>query len=789
MLIQDLKFSFRMLNKQKGYTFINFFGIGLSVAVCLLIGLYIHHETSFDKYHTRQERIYRLAAHVEGDSFENGIAKVSAPWGPGALQNVPEVEDVCRFTFFGEELFIHGDKKFYESGGFYADSTVFNIFSWELVEGDKQSVLKDANTIVLTKSFAKKFFGSEDALGKTIVANRIPYLITGIMENVPANSHFTFDFLVSMKSHSHPDIDKWDRWNQFYTYLLLKPNVSSALTTKKIDELLAKNLDSTASAATTPILQPLSAIHLYSDLFREIEANSDISYIYIFGTLALFLILIASLNFINLSTAQAIKRSGEIAVRKISGASKKSLVWQFFIETTIVCIAAVLFAIIIAYLALPYLNTFLKKQISFDWFSDPQLFISLLGLVILLCFLSGIYPALVLSSFKPIQILGKKASVSTGANIFRKGLVVCQFTISIVMIVAALVCGLQLNYIRNKSLGFNKEQIIIIPFRDAGTALHIDAIKEQLKSVPGTVSISTSANRPGGSDWGIPYTIAGLDEGKLPAMRNLVVDEDFISTYQMTMAAGRSFDKRIGTDTNAYVINEEAARQLEIKDPMGKMMSMPALSRAPGPIIGVVKDFHFRSLHEKIAPLFMFIESEWATQISVRINSVHTGQTLALLKEKWQTIEPDNLFTYSFFDEEFGEMYQSESRTTTIIYIFAALAIFIACLGLLGLAAFTAQQRIKEIGIRKVLGASVTSVVGLLSKDFLKLVLIALVVAIPIAWYAMNKWLQDFSYRIDISWWVFAIAGVLSFFIALITVSFQAVRAAIANPVKNLRIE
>jgi putative ABC transport system permease protein len=742
MVVQDIKFAFRVLYKQKANTFINVFGIGLSVAVCLLIGLYIDHETGFDKYHTKQDRIYRLAAKEEGAGFENGIAKVSAPWGPGARQHVPEVEDVCRFLSFGEGLFTSGDKKFYESDGFYADSTTFKIFSWKLVKGDKHSVLKDANTIVLTRSFANKYFGSADPLGKTIVADKTPYLVTGLMENVPANSHFTFDFLVSMGSYSHPDMDKWDRWNQFYTYLLLKPNVSAQLTKEKIDNLLANNLDSATSASITPILQPLSKIHLHSDLFREIEANSDVKYIYIFGTLALFIILIASLNFINLSTAQAIKRSNEIAVRKVNGASRQSLVWQFLIETTVVCTAAVLLAIIIAYAALPFLNNLLNKQISFDWFSKPQLFMGLLGLVVLLCFLSGIYPALVLSSFKPIQILGRKATASAGGNIFRKALVVGQFSISIVMIIAAFVCGLQLDYIRSKNLGFNKEQIIIIPFHDAGTAFHLDAVKEQLKNIPGIASIAASANRPGGSDWAIPYAIPGLDERQLPAMRNLVIDEDFFSTYQMTMAAGRSFDKRIGTDTNAYVINEEAARQLGIKDPLGKMMSMPAIGRAAGPIVGVVKDFHFRSLHEKIAPLSMFIESVWATQLSVRINSAQVGNTLELFKQKWQEIEPGSLFTYSFFDEEFGEMYQSESRTTMILYIFAAIAIFIACLGLFGLASFTAQQRVREIGIRKILGASVASVVSLLSKDFLKLVIVALVLAIPIAWYVMNKWLQ-----------------------------------------------
>ena len=791
MLLQNLKIAFRVLTRHKGYALINLAGITVGVTVCLLIGLYIQHELSYDRYHVNHKNIYRLANKVDGASFENGIAKISAPWGPGLAKNFPEVESYCRFVFFGESLFKYGDKQSYEESGFYADSTVLKIFSWKLIKGDPKTAMEAPNNMIISETFAKKYFGNEDPIGKTFTvgSDNDLYKVTGLIKDVPSNSHFRFDFLATLSSYHHPDMDKWNRWNQFYTYLLLKPGVSVKAIEQKAHPFIDQHLDSATAAVCTPFLQPLAGIHLHSDLFREIEPNSNSNYVYIFGTLALFIILIACLNFINLSTAQAIRRGTEVGIRKVNGASRISLMWQFLVETILICLVSIVLAITLASITLPYLNNFLEKEIPFNWLAGKWILMGLLILFVFVSLLSGLYPAAVLASFNPAKIIGKRSSGMLSGNLLRKSLVVCQFSISIVMIIAAIVTGMQLNYINNKKLGFNKDQILIIQLRNQETIRRFETIKQELKQVPGVISVTASANRPGGSDFGIPFEIEGIPNDRLPAMRNLVVDHDFLETYQMEIVSGRGFSKEMSTDTGTYLINEEAARQLGLKNTVGTMMKMPAFNRAPAPIIGVVKDFHFRSLHEKIAPLFLFIAPAWFSQVSVRINTTNTEETIEGLSQKWAAIEPGNPFSYTFFDEGFNRLYISETRTATIIRIFSTLAIFIACLGLLGLATHATQQRIKEIGIRKVLGAKVSGIVYLLSIDFLKLVIIAAIIAFPIAWWAMNDWLKDFAYRVTIEWWVFAIAGMSALLITLLTVGYKAISAAIVNPVKSLRTE
>ncbi len=783
MLLQNLKIALRVLNRHRGYALINLAGITVGVTVCLLIGLYIQHELSYDRYHVNHKNIYRLANKVDGASFENGIAKISAPWGPGLAKNFPEVESYCRFVFFGESLFKYGDKQSYEESGFYADSTVLKIFSWKLIKGDPKTAMEAPNNMIISETFAKKYFGNEDPIGKTFTvgSDNNLYKVTGLIKDVPSNSHFRFDFLATLSSYHHPDMDKWNRWNQFYTYLLLKPGVSVKAIEQKAHPFVDQHLDSATAAVCTPFLQPLAGIHLHSDLFREMEPNSNNTYVYIFGTLALFIILIACLNFINLSTAQAIKRGTEVGIRKVNGASRISLMWQFLVETILICLVSIVLAVVLTWISLPYLNNFLEKEIPFNWLAGKWLLIGLLVLFVFVSLLSGLYPASVLASFNPAKIIGKRSSGMLSGNLLRKSLVVCQFSISIIMIIAAIVTGMQLNYINNKKLGFNKDQILIIQLRNQETIRRFETVKQELKQVPGVVSVTASANRPGGSDFGIPFEIEGISNDRLPAMRNLVVDHDFLETYQMEIASGRGFSKEMSTDTGTYLINEEAARQLGVKNIVGTMMKMPAFNRAPAPIIGVVKDFHFRSLHEKIAPLFLFIAPAWFSQVSVRINTTNTEKTLEGLRQKWATIEPGNPFSYTFFDEGFNRLYISEARTATIIRIFSTLAIFIACLGLLGLATHATQQRIKEIGIRKVLGARVSGIVYLLSIDFLKLVIIAAIIAFPIAWWAMNDWLKDFAYRVTIEWWVFAIAGMSALLITLLTVGYKAISAAIAK--------
>jgi putative ABC transport system permease protein len=785
MFFQNLKVGLRISARKPVYTLINVFGISMGLAVCLLIGLYIQNEWSYDRYHRNSERIFRVATKGPDD---NGIAKLWGPAGPAAAAQIPEIENSCRFGLAGQMLFdVHG-KKIYEQNGIFSDPSVFDVFSWQLLEGNKETALKEPNTLVLTKTTAEKYFGHSNPVGESIIIdNNSPYRVTGVMEDVPGNSHFRFDFLLSMASYPNKDTASWVK-PQFFTYLLLKEKISPALVAGKIDQLLFKHLDSSQAATITSFLQPITTIHLHSNLLREMEPNSDVSYIYIAAILGLFVLIIACLNFINLSTVQAMRRSNETAIRKTVGASRSSLIKLYLSETLLICFASALLAIGIALSALPYLNTFLEKHLVFDFFANPSLYIGLPVLILLVSFLSGLYPAFILSSFKPVSMLGKR-SISKGHGGFRNALVISQFSISVILIIAAMTAGRQLQFIRKKNLGFNKEQLITIPFHDQQTGEHIQAIKDQLLQVPGVQLASVSANQPGGSDYGIPYNIPGLPKNRQPEMRCLVVDEDFINTYRMQMIMGRNFQAGRASDSSAYLINEEAARELGLKDPVGQLMEMPAIGRGPGQIIGVVKDFHFHSLHEKIAPLYFFMQKGWYNAVAVRIKPTAIDQTLAGLKSRWAGVEPSYPFSFSFFDQTFSRMYTAETRLATLIRIFSFLAVFIACLGLFGLAAYTITQRTKEIGIRKIVGATSFGIVALLSKKFLKLVLISSVIAFPVAWFAMHKWLEDFAYRINIGWWVFVAAAMLALFIAFITVSFLAIRAAISNPVKSLRTE
>ncbi|MDX1941602.1 MAG: ABC transporter permease [Saprospiraceae bacterium] len=791
MLRNHLKIAFRNLFKNKVFSFINLFGLTLGLTCCLLISVYVVNELSFDRYHKNSDRIVRLASKVDGASFENGIAKVGYPWGQAAKDELPEVEERCRFLPYGQVLVSKGDEKYLEEGGLFTDANVFDMFSWKLLQGNPANALTEPNSLVLNETLAKKYFPDGNAIGKTLLFdNQLQYKVTGVMADVPENSHFVFNFLVSLNTYTHPDLHDWVRWNQFYTYLLLKPDASLAQIAQKFDAILDKHLDAENAQATFPLLQPLSSIHLHSNLFRELSVNSNIIYVYIFSGVALFILLIAALNFVNLTTAQASTRAKEVGVRKTVGASRAVLIKQFMSETMLICFIAAILAMILTSISLPTLNEFLGRNLSANWLGNPILIISLAGITLVTAVLSGYYPAFILSAFQPGSAIKGQASLS-GNALLRKTLVVFQFAIATFLIIAALVMTRQLDYIQNKNLGFNKEQILLLSMTNPEMRAQAETMKEELKRIPGVLSVSASANGPGGSDYGIPYQAVGKNDEELPAMRCLVIDHDFIETYGMEMAMGRGFSKEMATDTAAYLINEEAARQLGWDNPLEHQMAMPAIGRGTGQIVGVVKDFHFRSLHEKIAPVYFFINPapNWRAQFSVKLSTNEISGTLQQMEQVWKKFEPNYPFAYEFFDEQFASLHDAEARTANVIRWFTFVAILITCFGLFGLSTYMAVQRTKEIGIRKVLGASVSSIVLLLSKDFLKLVVIGFVIAVPLAYYATNNWLQDFAYRINLNGWLFGMAGALAIVIAFITISFQSIRAAVANPVKSLRDE
>lgn len=793
-----LKVARRNLIKNKGYTLINVLGLTIGFACCLLVGLYIQDELSYDRYHENHQRIYRLVNHSAGAAYENGIAKVSEPWAPEAEASIPEVEAACRFVFYRQALVTRGDQQYYERGGLYADPSVFDIFSWPLLEGDPAVALRDPNSIVLTQSLAKKYFPNEKALGQSLnVNNELELTITGVVADIPDNSHFDFRFLVSLNSYTPPDQgDKWVRWNQYYSYLLLRPGAEVKEVEQKLDAMLALHLDEKTSAAYTPFLQPIADIHLGSKLHREMATNGDRSYIYIFGIVGLFILVIASINFINLFTARATHRAKEVGIRKVIGANRKSLVFQFLSESTLVTIFAALLAVGLARLLLGPLNSFLGKSLALDFLNNSPLFFGLVGMTLVTGLLAGTYPAFVLSSFKPIYVLKgptgiasffKQADGMNRRQLMRQGLVVFQFAIATFLIISSLVVSGQLNYIKNKNLGFNKDQIINIPLQSPVNPQKLARMKAELRDMPGILKVSASANRPGGSDFGVPYVAVGLAEEDQPPMRCLVVDEDFLETYEIEIAEGRSFSADMPTDSSAYLINETAAKQLGWDQPLEERLAMPAVEREPAPIIGIVKDFHFHSLHEPITPLYLFIEKTWYSELSIKLDAQRINETLADLRTQWKSYTPDKPLRYSFFDQSFGALHTAEQRTARIISILTLLAIFITVLGLFGLSTYTAERRTKEIGIRKVFGASVLDILSLLSKEVLILVGIGVLIASPIAWLATSNWLEGFAYNIGLGIGFFLIAALLAMGIALMTVSYHSLLSALRDPVRSIR--
>ncbi|HEV7347704.1 ABC transporter permease [Telluribacter sp.] len=789
MLQNYLKIAWRNLIKNRVLSSLNILGITIGFACCLLIFTYVQNELSYDRYHSRKDRIFRLATEMKNSSFENGIAKVSGPWGLTAQLTIPEIEKVVRFVFASKLVLNYDEKQFYESNGFFADAGVFNVFSWNLEEGNLQKALSEPNTIILSRSMANKYFGNSDPIGKVLrTNNEEEYRVTGVLADVPANSHFTFDYLISMATLKDPEQQDWVRFNHFYTYFLLKDGASYPKVEGQLKHMLTQNMKPGEADMYTPFLQPLTSIHLYSKLFREIGTGTDVRYLYIFGFVGLFILLIASINFINLSTARASLRAKEVGVRKTSGAAKSALVYQFLAESLLTSVLAAVLAIAFAYIGLHFLNSYFGWSLKFD-FLNPALVSTCLVMILFVGIISGSYPAFVMSAFNPIRALSGQVSVRSNAFL-RSGLVVFQFAISVFMIIATLVIISQQKFIQTKNLGFDKEQIITIELPDhLQTPEKIEYIKQELEQTRGVVHISASGNRPGGSDYGMPVDIKGFTPATMPAMRCLVVDEDFLKTYDIKIAEGRGFSRNFPSDRQSYLINETAAKALGWKNPLQQKIGLSAVGRPEGDVIGVVKDFHFRSMHEAIAPLYIFMEPSWFSQISIKLNTTELPKTLSALDTKWKRIVPDVPFAYSFFDEEFEALHQSEQRTMQIVSWFTMIAIFVSCLGLFGITTLLAEQRTKEIGIRKVLGASVTGITMLLSKDFLVLVLVSVLIASPLAWYFMDQWLADFAYRISISWWMFAVAGILAVTIALVTVSFQAVKAALMNPVKSLRSE
>jgi len=793
MIRNYIKIALRNLWRHRGFSFINITGLSIGITACFFIFIYVAFELSYDNFHTKADRIYRLVTDIKTPSETINTSSTSWAFAPDIKADLPEVEAFVR-TSGGSFLVRRGDVKFQEENSMFADSTFFKVFDFKLVKGDPRTALTAPATIVFTESTAKKYFGSADPIGKTVLitGDAIPATVTGVMKDFPGNSQIKADMIISMTSLTQKFNKGIDgQWGNFgaTTYLLLKPGTSpKALESKMPAFLQSRDGDGMKKSqmSYTLMLEPLKSTYLYSK--RGGQEVGSISNVYIFSIVAVFILLIACINFVNLTTARSVERAKEVGIRKVVGAEKSQLASQFIGESVVLCIIAFLLTLGIAALLLPAFNQLAGKTVSSGIFSNWYYVIILFVTSILIGLLAGLYPALVLSSFKPVMVLKGRFSGSRKGGILRRTLVVAQFSISITLIIGTIVVYNQMSFMQNRDLGFNKEQMVVLNTNGDPAK---ESLKNAISSIPGVVSTASASSIPGGGNNGAYSEIENKSGDLQIANLDLYfVDYDYVNQFKIKMVAGRSFSREFGTDTaQAMLINEAAVKLFGYSSPKDAIGRRFKQWGREGKIVGVMKDFHFRSLQEVIKPLTMRIELHSLDLITVKVSPKNLNSTLAQIEGKWKQFIPNRPYSFYFLDEFFDRQYRAEQRFGKLFFNFAVLAIFISCLGLLGLASYSTLQRTREIGIRKVLGASVPGIVNLLSLDFLKLIVISCIIAMPVGWYFMHQWLKDFAYRIDIQWWVFVLAGVLAVLVAVTTISFQAIKAALSNPVKSLRSE
>lgn len=815
MLKNYIKIAFRNLRKQRGYTFINIIGLALGLATCIIIILYISHELSFDKHHDKANRIFRIATDFEfqGNSFE--IATVPTQMGPTLERDFPEVEKAVRFRDRGSYLIRspESNNNRREEDIIFVDAGIFDLFTLPMIHGNPETALKDPFTVVITASAAERHFGTLNALGETLIlGDEDTYTVTGIIEDMPETSHFNYDFLLSMEGLEGASEQNWWSFN-FHTYLLLRDGVDPEAVEEKFEsfkktymeaqlkDLLGLDFNEFKASGNKLeyYLQSLTDIHLHSDLDEELEANNSILYVYIFSGLALFILILACINFMNLATARSSTRAKEVGVRKTLGSLQKQLTVQFLAESLLLSFIAFFVALFLVEMTLPVFSSIAGITITSNYLSEPLLIVTVTGIVIITGLLAGSYPALMLSSMKPVNVL--KGSYTEGKShiLFRKGLVVFQFSLSIIILVGLLVINRQLDFIQSKDLGFEKDQMVILndtwalgdnerlqTFRD-GMLSHTvfkDGTVTGYFPVEGYVR-SNTAFWPAGKE---------PSEGTTVTMENWVVDEHYIPTLGMEVIEGRNFSEELDVQRNSVILNESAVRRLGIANPVGKVIytfndeSSDSDASRSFTVIGVVRDFHFQSLRQNITPVGLFYGVD-RSNIAFKMSAGNASQALDLLRSTWSDYAPMQPFSYEFMDQEFDQMYRAENRTQDLMISFSILAGLIACLGLFGLSAYSTERRRQEIGIRKVLGASVQSILSLMSKEFIQLVLVSFIIAVPISWFVMNQWLDNFTYRTDIDIMTFLIAGVGTLFVALLTVIGQSIRAALMNPINSLKSE
>ncbi|MEP6513432.1 MAG: ABC transporter permease, partial [Parafilimonas sp.] len=804
MIKNYFKIALRNLWKNKIFSIINIVGLATGLCCFLLITIYVLDELNYDRYNKNAQRIFRISSDIKFGGGELHSSQTSDMMGSLLKKDYPDVEEYTRiYNNNGNKLIKKGNEYINEANVAHVDSTFFSIFALPAIAGDTKTALKEPNTVVITESAARKYFGTTtDAIGKSVETNdkgQTVYKITAVIKDIPQNSHFHFDFLFSMKNVDY-------QWGQltshnFHTYLLLKPGTDYKELEKKFSQYIDKyvlpeakqymqisSMEDFKKAGNKLdyLLTPLTNVHLYSDYSFELSPPGNIHYVYIFSAVALLILLIACINFTNLTTARSANRAKEVGIRKVLGTERKNLITQFLTESILMAVLSLVIAVVLAYFILPVFNEIAAKSMHINILFSPLILPILVALPFVVGIMAGSYPAFYLSAFKPIRVLKGKLQQGSKRGGLRNLLVVFQFATSIFLIIGTIIIFRQLNYIQTKNLGFNKDQVLII--NDAYVLKkNSDAFKNEVIQMPGVISGTLSGYLPVSQSARNDNTYSKetvMDSKNGINMQTWNTDYDYLKTMGIELKSGRNFSKDFGTDSTAVIINETTEKFLGYNDPIGKnIYTVPDASgkTTAYTIIGVAKNFNYESLHQPIGPLAFFLRKSTGLA-SFKVKPDNISSLIKSIESKWKSLAPGMPFSYRFLDDSFSNMYSAEQRVGKIALIFSILAILIACLGLFGLATFIAEQRTKEIGIRKVLGASVNGIVQLLSKDFIKLVIIAFVIAAPFAWWAMNRWLQDFAYRINISWWIFLLAIGIALIIALATISFQAIKAAIANP-------
>ncbi|RWY50139.1 ABC transporter permease [Mucilaginibacter gilvus] len=801
MIKNYLKTAWRNLLQNKATSFISIAGLAVGICCFLLLATYLINELRYDRFHQKADRIVRIIQNHKSPDYNevNTIAVTPTAPVPVFKQQLTDVEDGVRIIDYSDmrpAIVQFGDKLFKEKNVLMADGSFFKIFSFKFISGDAGSALGNSSSIVITASTATKYFGADNPIGKILkVDGTNNMMVTGVVEDVAEYSQIKFDMVGSYAMMPRSLIRKWDSAND-YSYLLLKPSADRVATERKINtylDSLYKN-DLAAGEKIWYNLEPLTSIHLYSTA-GGLEPSGNIKYVYILGIVAVILLVLACVNFLNLVTARSAERSKEIGVRKVMGAQRKQLFFQFITEAGIITLVSLIAGVVFASFCFPAFSDFSGQALNFNTWNITWLVTAILGLFFIVTLLAGTYPSLYLSAFKPVVILKTKSTGAAGGNTLRKSLVVFQFIVSVFFIISTLIAGNQLKYMQNLNTGMDRSQVMVLdiggmPFNN------LEPFKNAIAQNPGITGATASYNSPVNVRGG--YSINSADgknsDFNLPVTA-APIERNFIKTMGMTLVAGRDLDlgdeQQVRKDSlrqYSFILNETAIAAMGWKpeQAIGKHIG---LNGRTGTIKAVAKDFNFSSLHQKIEPLVIFPEYDWFGKLLVKTNGKNTAATIAVMEAQWHKFYPNSPFEYHFLDHEFEEMFKTDQRTGSILQAFTLVTIFISCLGLFGLAVFSTRQRVKEIGIRKVLGANVMSIVGLISSDFLKLVLIAVIISSPLAWYAMSAWLQDFAYRIDISWWVFLLAGGMAILIAFVTVGYQSFKAALSNPVKSLRSE